>query len=85
MRKIFSILLMLLAFAGCTPEETLETLGTISGRVIEAGSNQPMAYARVDISGWDNPSPQAKMDFTLSTIFPRENTPSRLLNWDIAP
>ncbi len=51
MRKIFSILLMLLAFAGCTPEETLETLGTISGRVIEAGSNQPMAYARVDISG----------------------------------
>ena len=51
MKKIFNIFLLLLIFSGCTPEETLETLGTISGRVVEAGSNKPLAYAHVDISG----------------------------------
>ena len=51
MRHLFFLIGMLLTLVACVPEETLDTTGSITGRITEAGSNLPLAYSAVDISG----------------------------------
>ncbi len=50
MKKILSICIALITLMGCKVEDTLETQGGISGRVLEAGTNKPLSYAIVSIS-----------------------------------
>lgn len=49
--KLLLMLLWGLIFVGCKPKDVLETTGSLSGRITEASSNQPLENAFVSISG----------------------------------